>query len=109
MKTQHCFLSALAFSVSELFLTNILSIIVVDTRHLRGRFEGNTEGKAAVFGLFHTAGLKLPAGPGNPFLRFLQRLGHTLDNGGRSFSREEDIPSWWTSKSRGADPTDSPL
>jgi len=82
-------------------------IIVVDTFH--GRFEGNTEGKAAVFGLFHTAGLKLPAGPGNLFLRFAQRLGHALDSGGRSFSEDEDIPAWWTSKSRGADPTDTPM
>lgn len=70
------------------------------------RFEGNTAGKAAVFGLLHTAGLKLPAVPGSRYFRVLQRLGHVLKNGGRSFSEEEDIPSWWASKSRGADPTD---
>eukprot|EP00978_Attheya_sp_CCMP212_P003954 scaffold8419_cov62-Attheya_sp.AAC.17 len=69
------------------------------------RFEGNTAGKAAVFGLLHTAGVSLPGGPGSHTFRFLQRLGHVFKNG-RSFSEEEDIPSWWTSKSRGADPTD---
>lgn len=69
------------------------------------RFEGTTKGKGAIFGLLHTAGLELPATPGNPKLRALQRLGHLLGQG-RSFSREEDIPAWWTSTSRGADGTD---
>ena len=75
----------------------------------RVRFEGNTEGKAAVFGMLHTAGIKIPGTPGSLFLQFVQRVGHVLGNSGRSFSREEDIPSWWTSKARGADPTDNPL
>jgi hypothetical protein len=70
------------------------------------RFEGNTQGKAAVFGLLHTAGLELPAGPGSVQLRFAQWLGHLTGVGGRSFSDDADIPSWWTSKSRGAEPTD---
>ena len=70
------------------------------------RFEGTTKGKAAVFGLLHTAGLDLPGNPGSSKLRLLQRVGHFLGIGGRSFSKEEDIPAWWTSKSRGADPTD---
>mmetsp|Transcript_23583 Transcript_23583/g.49117 ORF Transcript_23583/g.49117 Transcript_23583/m.49117 type:complete len:275 (+) Transcript_23583:27-851(+) len=70
------------------------------------RHEGNTAGKAAVFGLLHTAGLKLPGAPGSLALRIQQRLGHFLGQGGRSFSREDDIPRWWKSKSRGADVTD---
>lgn len=74
---------------------------------LNHSFEGNTEGKAAIFGLLHTAGIKLPGSPGSPLLRVLQRLGHLLGNGGRSFSREDEIPSWWTSRSRGADPSDN--
>jgi hypothetical protein len=69
------------------------------------RFEGNSAGKAAVFGLLHTAGINIPGGPGDWKLRILQRLGHLAGNG-RSWSREEDIPKWWTSKSRGGDPTD---
>lgn len=67
------------------------------------RHEGNTQGKAAVFGLLHTAGLELPAQPGSSQLRLIQRLGHFLGNG-RSWSL--DVPAWWTSRSRGADPTD---
>lgn len=70
------------------------------------RHEGNTEGKAAVFGLLHTAGLNIPGTPGSTRLRLLQRLGHLFEGTGRSFSKEEDIPTWWQSKSRGADPTD---
>jgi len=70
------------------------------------RFEGNTKGKAAVFGLLHTAGLKLNADPGSAVFSFIQRLGHALGGRGRSWSKEEDIPSWWISKSKGADATD---
>jgi hypothetical protein len=69
-------------------------------------FEGNTKGKATVFGLFQTAGLDLPGTPGNFIIRGLQRLGHILGTGGLSFSKDEDIPSWWISKSRGADEND---
>jgi len=70
------------------------------------RFEGNTSGKAAVFGLLHHAGLKLEGSPGNPLFRILQRLGHAIGGRGRSWSREDEIPRWWASTSRGADETD---
>mmetsp|Transcript_61574 Transcript_61574/g.70753 ORF Transcript_61574/g.70753 Transcript_61574/m.70753 type:complete len:256 (-) Transcript_61574:445-1212(-) len=70
------------------------------------RLEGNTEGKAAVFGMLHTAGLKLNANPGDKIFSFIQRIGHLAGSMGRSWSREEEIPKWWTSKSRGADDTD---
>ena len=70
------------------------------------RFEGNTQGKAAVFGLLHTAGLKLSANPGDAVFGAIQRIGHFLGGRGRSWSKEEDIPKWWVSNSRGADDTD---
>uniref|UniRef100_A0A7S2UUC7 Uncharacterized protein n=1 Tax=Fibrocapsa japonica TaxID=94617 RepID=A0A7S2UUC7_9STRA len=70
------------------------------------RLEGNTQGKAAVFGLLHTAGLKLNANPGDRIFSLIQRLGHLAGNLGRSWSRENDIPKWWISKSRGADATE---
>lgn len=70
------------------------------------RFEGNTAGKGAVFGMLHTAGLKLEASPGSPIFRFIQRVGHVVGGLGRSFSKDEDVPRWWVSKSRGADDTD---
>lgn len=70
------------------------------------RHEGNTQGKAAVFGMLHTAGLKINANPGDKVFAFIQRIGHLAGNMGRSWSREEDIPEWWVSKSRGADDTE---
>ena len=84
-----------------------LSFLCTDDIVSPFRFEGNTEGKAAVFGMFHAAGLKIPGLPGSLLLRLAQRLGHSLGRGGRSYSRDEDIPTWWTSRARGADPTDS--
>lgn len=71
------------------------------------RFEGNTQGAGAVFGLLVGAGVNSGgAGVGDNFFRFQQRLTNALGTFGRSWSVEEDIPSWWKSKSRGADPTD---
>lgn len=72
------------------------------------RFEGTTQGAGAVFGLLKGAGLNAggSVSPGDPFLRLQQRLVHALGNFGRNWSYEEDIPKWWKSKSRGADPND---
>lgn len=70
------------------------------------RLEGNTQGKAAVFGLLHTAGLKLSAAPGDGVFAFIQRVGHFVGGQGRSWTKEEDIPEWWVSSSRGADATE---
>jgi len=69
------------------------------------RFEGNTMGKVAVFGLFETAGLSIDNGIGAPF-RYLQKINRSLNLPGQTHSRDEDIPSWWKSVSRGADPND---
>jgi len=71
------------------------------------RHEGNTMGKAAVFGMLHTAGLKIPAMPGNKSFAFIQRTAHVIGGLGRSWSRKSEIPEWWTQKSKGADPTDT--
>ena len=70
------------------------------------RLEGNTQGKAAVFGLLHTAGLKLAAQPGDGVFAFIQRLGHVIGGRGRSWSRKKEVPTWWVSKSKGADASD---
>lgn len=70
------------------------------------RLEGNTSGKAAVFGLLHHAGLKIPAAPGDKVFRFVQSVGHLAGGMGRSWSRKKDVPKWWVSPSRGADETE---
>lgn len=93
-------------SVFSVVWTPDRNIIYEQVGAVVDRFEGNTDGKAAVFGLFHTAGINLPAQAGSLTLRLLQRFGHALGGSGRSFSKDEDIPAWWTSKSRGADPNE---
>jgi len=72
------------------------------------RFEGNTRGSGAVFGLLAGAGLTLPAQIGSPFLMVGQRLNTDLLGGlfGKTWSSEEKVAGWWKSKSKGADPTD---
>lgn len=70
------------------------------------RFEGNTGGAGAVFGLLTGGGLNVGGVVGDLGFRLQQRLGHALGSLGRSWSREIDIPLWWRSRARGADPTD---
>jgi hypothetical protein len=71
------------------------------------RWEGNTQGAGAVFGLLAGGGLGGGSpSVGNVFFRLQQRLTHVLGVFGISWSVEEEIPSWWKSKARGADPND---
>ena len=71
------------------------------------RFEGNTKGQGAVFGLLNKGGVSTPdASPGNWLLQFNQKVIAPLLGAGKAFSSEEDIPSWWKSKARGADSND---
>ena len=72
------------------------------------RFEGNTKGSGAVFGLLAGAGLALPADIGSPFLMFGQRFNTDLLGGllGKTWSSDDQIAAWWKSKAKGADPTD---
>ncbi|GMH49308.1 hypothetical protein TrRE_jg2652 [Triparma retinervis] len=93
-------------TITSIHWTPDKQIIYESVGNVVDRHEGNTAGKGAVFGLLHTAGLKIPGSPGSAVLRIQQRLGHFLNQGGRSYSRDEDIPTWWKSKSRGADLTD---
>ncbi|KAL7507769.1 hypothetical protein ACHAXN_005186 [Cyclotella atomus] len=71
------------------------------------RWEGTTKGAGAVFGLLVGAGMgSTSASVGDMALRFQQRLVHAIGGFGRNWSLEEDIPAWWKSKARGADPND---
>jgi len=70
------------------------------------RFEGNTKGQGAVFGLLQTGGLKLPVSSvGNPILIANQKYIAPLIQQ-KAFSDESDIPTWWKSKARGGDAND---
>ena len=73
------------------------------------RFEGNTKGKVAVFGLLDTAGLPLDVSVGNPILVFAQKVNAFLDFDGTSakaYSKPEDVPSWWKSGAVGGEVND---
>ena len=73
------------------------------------RFEGNTKGKVAVFGLLDTAGLPLDVSVGNPILVFAQKVNAFLDFDGTSakaYSKPEDVPSWWKSEAVGGEVND---
>jgi len=71
------------------------------------RWEGTTKGAGAIFGLLTGGGLEgSNVAPGDTFLRLQQRFFHFLGTFGRTWSVEEEIPSWWKSSARGADPND---
>ncbi|EJK67074.1 hypothetical protein THAOC_11938 [Thalassiosira oceanica] len=78
----------------------------VSVGYVVDRFTGDTTGgKGAVFGLYHVMGQEIDATIGSPVTCFLQRLPDFLPEGTlpRSYSKEEDIPAWWTDERRGAD------
>jgi len=72
------------------------------------RFEGSpgVKGNGAILGLLKVAGIGAAAYPGDLLFRLQQRIVHTIDGFGRNWSVEDEIPDWWISKSRGADPND---
>lgn len=70
------------------------------------RFEGNTKGKVAVAGITETAGLPFNTSIGDPVVRVVQKINRFFNVPVHSFSKAEDVPSWWKSKSVGNDPND---
>lgn len=70
------------------------------------RFEGNTMGKVAVFGLLETAGISLSNSVGDPILIFQQKLNRFFDAPAQVYSKPEDVPKWWKSTAVGAEPND---
>ena len=75
--------------------------------YVTDRFTGDTTGgRGAVFGLYAHMGQEIDANPGNPVIGFFQWLGTVLPEGTvpKSYSKEEDIPSWWSDKRRGNEP-----
>lgn len=70
------------------------------------RFEGNTNGKVAVFGLLETAGLSLPSGVGDPIMSAMQKINRQFNSPAQVFSKAEDVPNWWKSKAVGAEKND---
>jgi len=65
--------------------------------YIADRFEGNTGGLGALFGILHAVGISLPKPP-NPLFRILNLI--PLPGAPKAVSDENDIPAWWTSKAR---------
>jgi len=71
------------------------------------RFEGNTKGTGAIFGLLVGAGVNVGlTSVGLPTLMLQQKVVQALGFLGKQWSDEEQIPRWWKSAARGADPND---
>ena len=70
------------------------------------RFEGNTMGKVAVFGLLETAGISLSNNVGDPILSAQQKFARLLNGPAQVYSKPDDVPSWWKSKAVGAEKND---
>jgi hypothetical protein len=69
--------------------------------YVSDRFEGNTKGKGAAFGIFKAIGLPFPS-PG-PLLKFAQWFGTEIANDGAYSYSTENIPSWWKSKDKASE------
>ena len=68
------------------------------------RFTGDTTGgRGAVFGQYAVMGEELDPNPGSWTLSFLQKLGEYLPNVPKSYSKPEDVPSWWNDERKGAE------
>lgn len=70
------------------------------------RFEGNTMGKVAVFGLLETAGISLDNTVGNPILVLQQKVNRFFNGSGQTHSQAADVPHWWKSKAVSAEKND---
>lgn len=68
--------------------------------YVADRFEGNTGGLGAVFGIFHAIGLPIPKGP---ILRSLQFMASEVFNQDAKTYSTKNIPSWWKSDLKAGD------
>jgi hypothetical protein len=82
-------------------------IVHISLGYVADRFTGDTTGgMGAVFGMMKHMGCDIDGSVGSPPMRFVMWLGSRVLPVGsipKSYSAEEDIPSWWTDKRRGAD------
>lgn len=70
------------------------------------RFEGNTRGMVAVFGLTETAGISIGNTVGDPILIAQLKFNRFMNGPAQAYSKKEDLPSWWKSEAVGAERND---
>lgn len=93
----------------SLTLNERLQVRCITAGYVVDRFDdkATTEGNGLTFGVLSTLGLSLPTAPGDPRLRLVQWLTGLGEGTGwfpKSSSDPAEVPRWWTSKKRGADP-----
>jgi hypothetical protein len=69
--------------------------------------KATTNGVGLSFGILETLGISVPSGPGNLLLRLIQATNGPLVQlklTPKAVSDPSEIPDWWTSEKRGADP-----
>ena len=72
--------------------------------YITDRFTGDTTGgKGAVFGLYAVMGQEIDDTIGSIYLRFIQWLPSLFPNLPKSYSKKEDLPTWWKDPRMGAD------
>jgi len=93
--------------VRSLIWTDDKKVIYNSIGYCADRFTGdNTNGQGGVFALYQIVGQPIDASIGSMAVGFFQKLSMLLPDGTvpRSYSKEEDIPSWWKDPRRGCEP-----
>lgn len=79
-------------------------IIYQSAGYVSDRFTGDTTGgRGAVFGQYAVMGEELDPNPGSWTTILLQKLSEFLPDVPKSYSKPEDVPSWWTDERNGAE------
>lgn len=79
---------------SLLFDETTQKVKALTVGYVADRFEGNTKGQGAAFGLLVAAGIPFPK-MSNPILQFMAKTTGNMDGMPKSWSSPEDVPDWW--------------
>jgi len=93
----------------SLTLNEDLKVRLINAGYVADRFDpsATTDGRGLSFGILSSLGLPLPSSSGDPRLRLVQGITSLLVGTGlvpKAVSPPEDVPMWWRSEKRGADP-----
>jgi len=86
-----------------------LKVRLINAGYVADRFDekATTNGAGLSFGILSSLGLSLPSATGDPRLRLVQGLASLVQGTGllpKAVSAPEEVPLWWKSDKRGADP-----
>lgn len=86
-----------------------LKVRLINAGYVADRFDekATTDGAGLSFGILSSLGLSLPSATGDPRLRLVQGFASLVQGTGllpKAVSAPEEVPLWWKSDKRGADP-----